>query len=112
MLTKRQNECWQAILRYHKREGCIPTYHELAKALKLKSVATVHKAIGHLIAASYLVRVGKSKLVIVPERMRGLKHCSENHALIWFEEPFCPCCKVLAEVTDRAIEKDLLDTVK
>src|SRR5579864_6516232 len=55
-LTKRQKEVLDFIADFVEENGYSPSYEELAKALNLASLATVHKHISALTAKHYLRR--------------------------------------------------------
>jgi repressor LexA len=55
-LTKRQKEVLEFISSFVKDNGFSPSYDEIARALNLASLATVHKHIGALESKNYLKR--------------------------------------------------------
>ncbi len=53
-LTKRQKEVFDAIKRLMKRNGCAPSYQEIATECGVRSVSTVHKHVGALRAKRFI----------------------------------------------------------
>lgn len=70
MLTRRQQEIWDVILRWYRTHGYTPTLDEIGKAVGLNSRSTVHQHVKTLIQEEYLQTAdGKRAYDIDPEAM-------------------------------------------
>src|SRR5580698_1461245 len=68
-LTRRQKEVLDFIAAYQVENGYSPSYEEMARGLKLASVATIHKHIAALDKKNYLQRShNQSRSIDVPPR--------------------------------------------
>ena len=67
MLTRRQQEIWEVILRWYRTHGYTPTLDEIGKAVGLNSRSTVHQHVKTLIQEEYLQAAsGKRAYDIMP----------------------------------------------
>lgn len=67
MLTRRQQEIWEVILRWYRTHGYTPTLDEIGKAVGLNSRSTVHQHVKTLIQEEYLQAAdGKRAYDILP----------------------------------------------
>ena len=70
MLTRRQQEIWEVILRWYRTHGYTPTLDEIGKAVGLNSRSTVHQHVKTLIQEEYLQAAdGKRAYDILPGDM-------------------------------------------
>lgn len=65
MLTKRQKEFLDFITQYTKKRGFAPSFDEMRKRMKLRSLATVHQHISTLESKGYLERKKRQPRSIV-----------------------------------------------
>ena len=65
MLTLKQKGVLDAIAVLRKEKGYTPTYREIADALSLKSLATVHKHLHVLAAKGFVATTNRSRSIKV-----------------------------------------------
>lgn len=65
MLTRKQKECYEAMVAYEKRNGVIPSYDELMDILGLNSKSGIHRLLTGLEERGAIQRI--------PNRARAIR---------------------------------------
>jgi SOS-response transcriptional repressor LexA len=96
MPTHRQAECLRFISEFITKKGYSPSFTEIAGALGLSSLATVHKHVQGLIQEGYLTRPSSRTLSLVPTKLKeNYQRCDAGHPIIFHNESQCPLCAQL-----------------
>lgn len=101
-MSPQQKVYYDAIKRYIAKNGCSPTYKEIAQMVGVTSLASVMNMLDRLIRDGYLVRsqgAAYRNIAIVPGKLHGFNVCERNHEEIYFRGTVCPLCTEIQKHT-------------
>jgi SOS-response transcriptional repressor LexA len=97
-VTKTEYKYFSAIRDFIAKNGYTPRFHEVADAIGIRSLETVHAAVHRLEENGFLTLTKNGNINAiraVPPDCADLVMCNRGHVPIWFRITFCPLCELL-----------------